>query len=107
MAETRQYIDAIPTKEQCAIIKRLITKEQIAQAAVNNRTFPDVTDQVVITSYFKAAMDNYAEAQHDKNEWWKEVIAQYELPPKVSFDFDLNRFYVNVEGPNEKDSSSV
>ena len=95
MSETKKYFDANPTTEEVNNIKLITIKKTIAEAALKNKEFPEGTKTEVLTAYYRAAMDNYAQAQHDINEWWKLVIEKYKLPSDlVSFDFDIGRFYI-------------
>jgi len=104
MAEVvKKFVDnAIPSKEEIGAMKLIIIKKQVAFAGTQNREFPDGVDQTIITAYYKAAMDNYAEAQHMENEWWNMMTIKFNLIPGTHFDFELERFYILEEVKTEK-----
>jgi hypothetical protein len=94
----RLFIEgAIPTKEEVGAMKLIIMKKQISHAGMENREFPDGVDQAIMTAYYKAAMDNFAEAQYSENEWWKAMTAKFNLPTATHLDFDAERFYTVEE----------
>jgi len=89
----KRFIEQQPTKEEVGTIKLITMKKQISRTAMENRNFPDGVDQGIMTAYYKAAMDNFAEAQELENCWWEEMLKKYDLVAGVKLDLETRRFY--------------
>jgi hypothetical protein len=89
----KTFLDVIPTAEEVGAMKLTLIKKAVAKAGMDNRTFQDGVDQAIMSAYFQAAMNNYAEAQHVENEWWKMMSDKYKLVDGTFLDFDVGRFY--------------
>jgi hypothetical protein len=106
--QIKKYLDVILKDEDVAAIRLIILKKEMGQAALQRKEFdPDVKPEAM-TAYYRAALDMYAEAQHDQNMWWKKMNEEYKLPLNgISLDLTIERFYSLEDGPEVKEKTDA
>lgn len=101
--QIKKFMDIIPDADDIDAIKLIIVKRQFGQSALQRKDFDPDTKPEAMTAYYRAALETYAQAQHDENNWWKMVNAKYKLPLNgISLDFAIDRFYSLEDVPEQK-----
>lgn len=101
--QIKKFMDVIPEADDVSAIKLIIIKRQFGQSALQRKDFEADMKPEAMTAYYRAALETYAQAQHDENQWWKLVNEKYKLPLNgISFDFTVDRFYSLEDVPEKK-----
>lgn len=81
--------------DECKSMELIMNKLSCSRQAMNNFSFPEDTSAEVKTAFYKAAIDNVAEAQFLEKLWWKEIFKKYGIKDnnEVYVDFDTNELY--------------
>ena len=93
----RVDLDVNITQEEFDQISFVLKKKAIANTASQTTAFPKETEQGVISAFYKAAFDSFAESQVLEQKWWEEVSDRYKFKDKVYFDIDSKKFYTLEE----------
>lgn len=106
MQNVRRDLDQKTTDQELASIKVILEKKDISQRAIQTNQFPQGTETSVVTAFFSAALNNFAEASYLEKDWWKSVISKYQFKEKVYCDTETGQFYVLDQKPVETESPS-
>jgi len=83
------------TKEEVDSLELIQNKLETSKTASSPSILSDDVPDSIKVAYFKAALDNLAEARFLESDWWKTIKETYTLPDvNIHIDFKTKELYV-------------